>query len=65
LTVSNDGKHDLSLFIDDILRTLERIGAPSWNFVSQSSLPRGQKRGARMVCWWKAGKRPTGRRRPT
>jgi hypothetical protein len=56
--VSNDGKLDLSLFID-ILRTLE------WNSGSQSSLPRGQKQGERMDCRLKASNRPTGWLRPT
>ena len=55
--MSNDGKLDLSLFID-ILRTLERIGALAWNSGSRSNLQRGQKRGARMVCRREAGNRP-------
>ena len=55
--MSNDGKLDLSLFID-ILRTLE------WNSGSQSRLQRGQKRGGRMVSRRNANNRPTGWLRP-
>ena len=51
-------KHTSTLSPAHWVRTL-------WNSGSQSSLPRGQKRGERMICRRKAGNRPTGWFRPT